>query len=692
MGRKCDFSGLATRYNTRCTDGRIIRSGAFDDMDGKEIAIVWNHNHSDPSAVVGKGILHSVEEGCRVDGWFSDSAKSRDAKANMAAGVPMTLSIHATNLQQRGTEVLHGVIREVSLVLAGANPGAVIDHVALTHGFNDYFTEEEALINWEEPVELMHSDEDETTEETEEVEETETEETEEVEETAEEEEVENTETEETVEETENLSHSDEDETVEDVIHGMSEVKQAAFYQIMNGASNGDLTEADLKNYSEEDSSGKETIGSVFHTFTDKEKNVTFALMATMAMEKESSQGGKEMAHTNVFDATERRQSNVISHADQEAVLERAKDSSCGTFKKALNEYMLEHDFSEDELSHGFSNETMEYLFPDYKDVNGDGEPWTLTRDMGWVDKFLNATHKTPFSKVKMRFLDATSEGIKAKGYRKGDEKDEIGDVDVYHRETNPQTVYVKDSIDRDDIVDFTDFSVVAYYDKIMTMALKETLAIAMLFGDGRSKNDKAYIKPDCIRPIWGDDEHFTIYRDIDLDSTRSRLQGSNTGAYFGENFIWAESFVEQLLYAREKYKGSGSITAYMAPHTVNVMLLARDMNGRRIYGTVSELKAALNVKEIVTVEQMENLTREVTVEEEGVEVTKTKKLLALFIDEKDYNVGTNKGGEITSFKDFDIDFNKEKYLKETRCSAANIKPYSVIAMEEDVTESNNAQG
>lgn len=677
MGKMCDFSGLATRYNTRCSDGRTIRSGAFADMDGKEIPIVWNHNHSDPSAVVGKGILHSVDEGCRIDGWFSTTPKAKDAKANLEAGVPMTLSIHATNLKQQGSEVLHGVIREVSLVLAGANPGAVIDHVALSHA-DGYYTEEEALITWEEPIEnLMHSADNDPEEP-----ENQSEEPENTEEPKE-------------PEDDELEHSD--KTLEEIVNGMSEKKKNVLYALVGMAAEGMTPELSHAVEDENGNAGTETIQDVLDSMTDEEREATYALVGATLEEAEGedddadnddeiehSEGG-EVMHTNVFDDEQTMQTKVISHADQAAILERAKDSSCGSFKKALGEYMLEHNFSEEELEHGFTDQTMEYLFPDYKDPNGDGEPWTHTRDMSWVDRFLNATHKTPFSKVKTRFLDATAEGIVARGYKKGDEKDEIGDVEVFHRETTPQTVYVKDSIDRDDIIDFTEFSVVAYYDKIMTMALKETLAIAMLFGDGRPKNNKAYIKPDHIRPIWGDDDKYTIYRDIDLDATRSRLQGTNTGAYFGENFIWAESFVEQLLYAREKYKGSGSITAYMAPHTVNVMLLARDMNGRRIYGTVNELKAALNVKEIVTVEQMDGLTRQVTEEVKGVEVTKTKKLLALFLDEKDYNVGTNKGGEITSFKDFDIDFNKEKYLKETRCSAANVKPWSVIAMEQDVT-------
>ena len=676
MGSKCDFSGIATRYNTRCTDGRTIRSGAFADMDGKKVALVWNHKHDDPSAVLGYGILHSEDTGMRVEGYFNGTDKANDAKASLQRGVPMTLSIHATNLKQAGSEVLHGIIREVSLVLAGANPGAVIDHVSLAHG-DGYYTEEEALICWEENVELMHSDEDQDPEP--------------------EQEPDQEPEEPTSENDGELEHADEgsgDKTVEDIFNGMSEKKKNVVYALIGMALSGegpdlehaaDDKEEDSK---EDDSEGGETIQDVLDSMTEEERDATFALVGAALEEAEGnneekdSQGGEEMAHTNMFDQTATQSVKVITHADQEAIMARAQDSSCGSFKKALTEFMEENGMT-DELEHGFTDESMEYLFPDYKDPNGDGEPWTLTRDMSWEDRFLNATHKTPYSKIKTRYIDATGTGIRARGYKKGDQKDEIGDVEVLHRETTAQTVYVKDSIDRDDIIDFTDFSIVSYIDKTMTMALKEELAIAMLFGDGREKTAKDKIKEDHIRPIWTDDETYVIHKTIDLDATKSEIQGSNTGAYFGENYIWAETFVNDLLYAREKYKGSGSITAYMAPHTVNVMLLARDMNGRRIYGNVNELKAALNVKDIVTVEQMDNLTRTVTEDEQ----TKTKKLLAIFLDEKDYNVGTNKGGEITSFKDFDIDFNKEKYLKETRCSGALVRIKSAIVMEQDVTDS-----
>lgn len=679
MRSKCDFSGMATRYNTRCSDGRTIRTGAFADMDGKKIPIVWNHKHDDPSAVLGYGILHSEDTGLRVEGFFNGTQKAKDAKDSLQNNVPLTLSIHATNLKQSGTEVLHGIVREVSLVLAGANPGAVIDHVALAHS-DGFYTEEEALINWEEPVELYHSDED---PEEPENEPEKTDESEEPEKETEEPENEPEETDESEEseESENDSDETEDDALEhavdlqnsDILKGMSEEKLNVMKSLIGQA----LMGVEKPTLSKEEA-------DILHSMTEEETNVMDAIIGKALEDAESNndenpEGGEEMAHTNIFDAAETVQKNVISHADQVAILERAQESSCGSFKAALKEFMEAHDMG-DELEHGFTDDDMEYLFPDYKDPQGNGEPWTLTRDMSWEDTFLNATHKTPFSKIKTRYIDATGTGIRARGYKKGDEKDEIGDVEVLHRETNPQTVYVKDSLDRDDIIDFTDFSIVAYIDKTMTMALKEELAIAMLLGDGREKTAKDKIKEDHIRPIWTDDEAYVIHKDIDLDSTRSKLQGTETGQHFGENYIWAESFIENLLYAREKYKGSGAIRMYAAPHTINVMLLARDYNGRRIYSTVADLKAALNVKDIVTVEQMDGLTRTVEVNGEQVE----KKLLAIFVDEKDYNVGTNKGGEITSFKDFDIDFNKEKYLKETRCSGALTRIKSAIVMEEVV--------
>ena len=716
MKGKCDFSGYATRYNTRCSDGRTIRSGAFADMDGKEIPIVWNHNHDTPSAVIGKGILHSVADGLRVDGWFSNTKAAKDAKENVIEGVPMTLSIHATNLKQHGTEVAHGIIREVSLVLAGANPGAVIDHVSLAHS-DGFYSEDEAIINWEEPV-LFHSEdfeedddyEDEEYEEEYDDDDYEDEEYEDDDDDIEEYEDDDEEYEDDdddIEEYEDLDDDDDGEyeeedddmemmhafnedTRQNVINSMSDLQRHVTFGLVALASTDD---GELLHAADDIDMIDIDVDAVVDSMTDEQQAVLYGLVADASEEYDEddydeddenddyndSEGGYEMRH-NIFDGDLANETFSISLEDQNAILQHAMESNCGSFQTALKEYLSDQGVDSDELMHGFSDDDMEYLFPDFKDPAGDGEPWTLTRDMTWVDDVMNGTHKTPFSRIKTRYIDATGTGIRARGYKKGDKKEEIGDVEVLHRETTPQTIYVKDSLDRDDKVDFTEFGIVAYINKIMTMSLKEEAAIAILFGDGRDKNDPNKIKEDHIRPIWTDDEVYTIHATIDLDATRSKLQGTSTGTYFGDSYVWAESFVETSLYTREKYKGSGSLTMYCTPHTRNVMLLARDRNGRRIYDTVNELTAALDVKKIVTVEQMEGLTR--TVVEDGVTVT--KKLLAIQVNLSDYNIGATKGGEITSFEQFDIDFNKEKFLKEARFSGALTRIKSAIVIEENV--------
>ena len=728
MKGRCDFSGYATRYNTRCSDGRTIRRGAFADMDGKEIPIVWNHNHDTPSAVIGKGILHSVKDGLRVDGWFSNTKAAKDAKENVLEGVPMTLSIHATNLKQYGTEVAHGIIREVSLVLAGANPGAVIDHVALSHS-DGFYSEDEALINWEEPV-LFHSlddeddedeygddfedddfededyddddlDDDEDDEEYEDDDEDLDDDEDYDEDDEDDDEDEDYDDDEDLddeeynddydeeEEDEEMMHAYSGETRQDIINSMSDLQRHVTFGLCALAQ---VDDSELSHAASDVDMADIDVEAVIAGMDEDQQNVLYTMVSEAANGDdeddddeyddeydEYDEGGYEMRH-NVFDSDLNQDTFTISVDDQRAILSHAMETNCGSFQTALKEYFAENGIDDgDELMHGFTDADMEYLFPDYKDPAGDGEPWTLTRDMTWVDDVINGTHKTPFSRIKTRYIDATGTGIRARGYKKGDLKEEIGDVEVLHRETTPQTIYVKDSLDRDDKVDFTEFGIVAYINKIMTMALKEESAIAILFGDGRDKNDPNKIKEDHIRPIWTDDEVYTIHTTIDLDATRSKLQGTDTGTYFGDSYIWAESFVEASLFAREKYKGSGNLTMYCTPHTRNVMLLARDRNGRRIYDTVNELTAALDVKKIVTVEQMEGLTR--TVEENGETVT--KKLLAIQVNLADYNIGATKGGEITSFEQFDIDFNKEKYLKEARFSGALTRIKSAIVIEEN---------
>lgn len=700
-----DFRGWATRNDRRCSDGRVIKRNAFADCDGKKVPLVYNHNHDDVNAVLGYGILHNARGGVIVDGYFNDTKEGQNAKRLIKHGDIESLSIHATNLKQNGADVVHGVIREVSLVLAGANPGAlVIDHNVDAEE-NGFYSEEKAVIysgeilhslddaDYDEDLDEEVGDVDEDLED----DEYDDEDLEDDEDYDDDDEYDDDE-----EEDDEMEHGfDElihsyDESTQQVLSTMNEQQLSVAFGLVALASadaNGELTHA-LSEVEVDD----EDIQDVLDSMDDEQYAVTMALVGEASGDDDDDdedddddyEEEDEMEH-NVFDRQAKDEGFVITTEDQAAILQHAMDSNCGSFKKAMQEYFAEKaaetDMSADELMHGFSDEDMEYLFPDFKDPAGDGEPWTLTRDMGWVDKVINGTHKTPFSRIKTRYIDATGTGIRARGYKKGDEKQEIADVEVLHRETTPQTIYVKDSIDRDDLVDFTEFGIVAYQNKIMTMALKEESAIAIMFGDGRGKNDPNKIKEDHIRPIWTDDEVYTIHQDIDLDATRSELQGTETGKHFGQNYIWAESFVNASLYSREKYKGSGNLTCYMTPHTRNIMLLARDYNGRRIYSTVAELAAALDVKEIVTVEQMEGLVRDTKETVDGEEVTKQKKPLAIFVNLSDYNVGATKGGEITSFEQFDIDFNKEKYLKEARFSGALTRIKSAIVIEEDVTES-----
>jgi len=379
----------------------------------------------------------------------------------------------------------------------------------------------------------------------------------------------------------------------------------------------------------------------------------------------------------VFDkATE--QENVLTHSDQEEILKMAKSSNCGNLKAAIETYINDHET----LKHGFEPDSITELFPDYKDVRP-GAPELLTDDLGWVSKVMAKVHKSPISRIRTRQADARNSQLetelRAYGYKKGTQKSNIGNIKLLSRTTDPQTVYVKDFMNRDDKIDIKDFDVVAYIQKIMRNTLNEELATAIMIGDRRDDGDPQKIMADKIRPIWGDDALYVIYSDVDKEAMKTQLQGTETGAYFGDNFVTAEAIVEAALYAREQYRGSGSLDFWCDPHLVNVMLLARDRNGHRVYKDINDLKAALNVQEIVTVEQFANKTR--------VTGGKTKKLLGIFVNLADYQVGATKGGEITTFSDFNIDFNQEQYLIETRVSGALTRVKSAIVLEEDVTAS-----
>ena len=443
-------------------------------------------------------------------------------------------------------------------------------------------------------------------------------------------------------------------------------------------------EEEKKNTDAEDkkNEGEETIADVVNSMSEKQQNVMYALVAE-ALEsepdnkKESSETDKEdntMKH-NVFDNEQQKKTEVLSHADQASIISMAKSNSVGSLRTAMDIYAEQNPDSV--LAHGIDG--IETLFPEYKDVRP-GAPEMLTTDQGWVNEVLKKVHKSPISRIRTRQADLRNiEALRAKGYKKATQKGYTGNVQLIHRTTDPQTVYVKSKLDRDDIIDIQDFDVVQYLYGIDRMNLNEELATAIMIGDGREVGADGKIAEDKIRPIWLDDELYTIHADVDIAGMKTTLQGTNTSANFGENYIYAEAVIQSLLYAREKYKGSGTPDFYCTPHLVNVMLLARDLNGRRIYDKVSDLAAALNVGQIITAEQFEGKTRTTT---DG----KTKKLLGLMVNLADYSLGATKGGEITHFTDFDIDFNQEKSLLETRCSGANTRVMSAIALEEDVTK------
>nr|DAL46690.1 MAG TPA_asm: major capsid protein [Caudoviricetes sp.] len=428
---------------------------------------------------------------------------------------------------------------------------------------------------------------------------------------------------------------------------------------------------------DEKKNAEKTLGDIINSMTEDQQNVMYALIgrALEASENKKMSDDEEdnnMKH-NVFENDQECKEGYLSHSDQESIIAMAKSNSVGSLRTALDIYAEQNP---DVLSHGINQ--IDTLFPEYKDVRP-GAPEMITVDMGWVDKVLKKVHKSPISRIRTRQADLRNvENLRATGYKKGTKKGEVGNFSLVHRTTDPQTVFVKSKIDRDDIIDIQDFDVVNYLYNIDRMNLNLELATAILTGDGRAVGADGKIAEDKIRPIWSDDELYTIHTDVDIAGMKATLQGTNTSANFGENYIYAEAVIQSLLYAREKYKGSGSPDFFCAPHLVNVMLLARDLNGRRIYDKVSDLAAALNVNEIITVEQFEGKTRTTS-------DNKTKKILGLMINLNDYSLGATKGGEITHFTDFDIDFNQEKSLLETRCSGANTRVFSAIALEEDVT-------
>lgn len=603
-----DFSGWATKANLKCSDGRIIRPDAFKHNDGQTVPLVWNHKHNDPSEVLGHALLENRADGVYAYCKFNDTDSGKTAKLLVQHGDVDQLSIYANQLKQQGPNVIHGNIRELSLVLAGANPGAFIDSV-IVHGEE---SDEEAYIYTGEYIDLAHTGVPDIHEE-------------------------EIEPEETKEDT--LEHSEEEK--------MEENKKT----------------------------DDKTVQDVIDTMTEEQKTVMYALVGAaleddMEDNMEDDEGGNDDMKHNVFDQDEQKKDNYLSHSDQADILALAKTTSVGSLKHAMEIYA-----EENSLQHGIDN--IETLFPEYKLVNP-GAPELLERDQTWVGTVMNGIHKSPISRIRTRQADARAAEIRAKGYKKGAEKKLSANLKLLSRTTDPQTVYRKDELHRDDIIDITDFDVVEYQYGVMRRNLEEDIALAILIGDGREDVDADKISEDHIRSIWHDDDLYTIHADVDIAKARAELQGTNTNANFGANYIYAEAIITAALYSRERYKGSGNLVFFCTPHLLNVMLLARDLNGRRIYESKSDLAAALNVASIQTVEQFEGKTRTTTDE-------KTKKLLGIFVNLSDYQVGSTKGGEITRFNQFDIDFNKEKYLLETRLSGALTKVYSAIALEEPVS-------
>lgn len=618
-----DFSGWATRNNLKCSDGRVIMRDAFKDDNGLTVPLVWNHRHNEPFNVLGHALLENREEGVYAYCKFNDTESGLQAKRLVEHGDVSALSIYANQLKQQGSNVLHGAIREVSLVLAGANPGAFIDSV-IKHGES---SDEEAIIYTGEQIELFHSEED------------------------------------------SENESPDDESTE-IAHASDEKKS-------------DESEGEKNTSTTESSEKKETLADVFNSMNEKQKIAVYSFVeeALKAEDKNESEedtnndsegGNNEMKH-NVFESdAQNTQDGVLSHADQESIVALAKNKSCGSLQNAIHIYAEEHNH----LAHGIDD--IETLFPEYKDVRP-GAPEMITRDQTWVNAVISGVHKSPISRIRTRQADVRGEDLRAFGYQKGKYKKYPGNIKLLKRTTDPQTVYVRDALHRDDIIDITDFDVVNYQYQVMRQNLNEELAMAIMIGDGRDEGDEQKIQDTHIRPIWTDDDLYTIHYDVDMDAMKASLQGTNTVANFGENYIYAEAIIQAALYSREKYKGSGSLAFYCTPHLLNVMLLARDLNGRRIYSSVTDLTAALNVSAIHTAEQFEGKIR-------TTDDAKKKKLLGLFVNLSDYSLGSTKGGEITRFSQFDIDFNQEKYLLETRASGALTRVYSAIALEEDVTD------
>lgn len=672
---KWDFSGWATKNDVLCTDGTTIKPGCFDDQDGEQVPLIWMHNHDDVGQVLGHAVLQKRPEGMYAYGKFNDTPAGQQAKSLIRNGDVNSLSIFANHLKRAGrklNDIVHGKIRELSIVIGGADPTAKVDWV-LEHGEE---SEDEAIFSGFGAPMFYHADDE--------------------------------------EEDENMdedtrkkspdSEEDEDndgETVKDVFDTLTDKQKKAVAIIVGQIINDQKTEKkssdseDIEHADDEDEDdeedGNETVKDVYESLTPKQKKVVDFLVGKAIEDAKNgssnSEGEKDMKH-NVFDGENDR--DVITHADQENIIDLAKKPNM-TLQSALTMYAedngIEHADAAEAVS-GFDDKTAVYdnrtslnlMFPDYKEVYP-GAPELITSDQGWITRVLARVKKSPIARVRTSQVDIREiDDLRAKGYQKGKKKTPVGNFSLIRRTTDPQTVYVKDALNRDDIVDITDFDYVQYMYNIDKLMLNEEVATAIMLGDGRDDGAEGKIMPEHIRPIWTDDELYVKHVDIDITAAKKELQGTNTSANFGDNYVYAEAIIEALLHAREtNFHGTGTPDFYCTPALMNKMLLARDLNGRRIYGTKTELQAALNIGEMVTAEQFANRVR---TDANGKKHT----LLGIIGNLSDYQVGSTKGGEISHFTQFDIDFNQQKSLIETRLSGAVTRIYSFIVLEEAVAE------
>lgn len=621
----CDFSGWATRNDLKCSDGRVIRHNAFKENDGIQVPLVWNHQHNDPRNVLGHAWLENREEGVYTYGFFNDTESGEIGKALVKHGDIKALSIYANQLRQNGSDVIHGCICEVSLVHKGANPGAFIDSM-LAHGEN---SDEEAIIYTGLPLVLAHADD-----------------------TSDDDKKDADKKDEPESKPDEKKDGD-DETIADIIGTMNEKQQNAMYYMVTKALEG-------KSEGESDKDSEDP---------DKKS--------------ESNKEETIMKH-NVFDNDKQDNKNVLSHAAQGEILKLAKSPNVGSLQTAMKIYAEENELQHADITiSGFAqtgNGNVSTMFPEYVEAHPGRTPELITNDMGWVDAIMAKTQKIPHGRVRTSHVDIRNiDALQAKGYQKGNKKNLAGNYALVRRTTDPQTVYVTSELHRDDVTDIEDFDYVQFQYGIDQISLKETLAVATMLGDDRPDSDPEKIFPDKIRPIWTDDELYTIHKDVDFDAMAEELQGSNTEQYFGESFIYAEAMVTALRKARKDFRGTGKPDLFITTDMHNTMILARDRNGRRIYETDTELAAALGVANIYEVTQFEGKVR---TDAKG----KKHKLHAICVNMADYGYGASKGGDVTHFTDFDIKFNQLQSLLETRKSGQLTRIKSAIVIEELETE------